>query len=414
MWAGNRWGAFFWPRIGHEVVVSFEDGDPDQPLVVGSVYNAANMPPLELPVTNLYCGIKSSSIRGRANENYNCLVFVDKKGQEHLAIHSERHMVLNAEFDVAARSGRHHTQRVSGAQVSTVGCLIGGGGSGGGSGQSPAEPVGIPASGGSGGAPATNQKTFLGQTSGTTWAQPHPQSVFGLSSSVVYGSAFTTSFPLSFQLAGGSLVKLIVDPIGFHENLDLPPKPPANQQVMGDGFLGSVQLTLGTSANITMGQVYDLHVGPPPVRHHLQDKTGPWPLAVHLGWEAEIAAGVFTLAYALLPQEDNEGVADLLRSFLVMGFQTLIQIILTTLVGAANAADLLARTKGITIEAAYATLKATPSTDQYIDHKGWEYTTFIAMLLTPFLMDSIGEGALITTSSSSSTKSSSSGSSSSK
>ena len=39
-WAGKGWGAFFWPRIGHEVVVVFEEGDPDQPLIVGSVYNA--------------------------------------------------------------------------------------------------------------------------------------------------------------------------------------------------------------------------------------------------------------------------------------------------------------------------------------------------------------------------------------
>ena len=44
VWAGNSWGAFFWPRIGHEVVVLFEEGDPDKPLIVGSVYNAKNMP----------------------------------------------------------------------------------------------------------------------------------------------------------------------------------------------------------------------------------------------------------------------------------------------------------------------------------------------------------------------------------
>ena len=31
VWAGKGWGAFFWPRIGHEVVIIFEEGDPDQP-----------------------------------------------------------------------------------------------------------------------------------------------------------------------------------------------------------------------------------------------------------------------------------------------------------------------------------------------------------------------------------------------
>src|SRR5690606_8903881 len=34
-WAGQNWGAFFWPRIGHEVLVSFLEGDPDRPVVVG-------------------------------------------------------------------------------------------------------------------------------------------------------------------------------------------------------------------------------------------------------------------------------------------------------------------------------------------------------------------------------------------
>lgn len=141
IWAGNRWGAFFWPRVGHEVVVAFEEGDPDQPLITGSVYNAENMPPLVLPAANMFCGIKSASVRGRASENFNSLVFVDKKGMEHLAIQSERHLVLNAEYDVDFRAGRHHFQRVPGAHVITVGSLPGSGGSGGGPAEAlPGEP----------------------------------------------------------------------------------------------------------------------------------------------------------------------------------------------------------------------------------------------------------------------------------
>ena len=131
IWAGKRWGAFFWPRIGHEVVVAFEDGDPDQPLIVGSVYNADNMPPLALPGTNMFCGIKSASVRGKANENFNSIVFVDLKDQEHLALQSERHMVLNAEFDVRHEAGRHHFQRIPSAHMTTVGNIPGGGSGGG-------------------------------------------------------------------------------------------------------------------------------------------------------------------------------------------------------------------------------------------------------------------------------------------
>ena len=132
VWAGKRWGAFFWPRIGHEVVVAFEDGDPDKPLIVGSVYNADNMPPLSLPATSMFCGIKSASVRGRASENFNSIVFVDLKGKEHLSLQSERHMILNAELDVDFRAGRHHFERVPSAQVTTVGTVPGGGSGGGG------------------------------------------------------------------------------------------------------------------------------------------------------------------------------------------------------------------------------------------------------------------------------------------
>lgn len=132
VWAGRRWGAFFWPRIGHEVVVTFEEGDPDQPLVIGSVYNAENMPPLSLPTANMYAGIKSHSLRGEASANFNSIIFVDKEGQEHMALQSERHMVVNAEYDVDFRAGRHHAHRIPGVHITTVGSFPGGGGSGGG------------------------------------------------------------------------------------------------------------------------------------------------------------------------------------------------------------------------------------------------------------------------------------------
>lgn len=120
-WAGKKWGAFFWPRIGHEVVVVFEEGDPDQPLVIGSVYNAENMPWFTLPLCKDFAGIKSVSTRGNAHEHFNGIVMVDRGGQEHLAIHSERHMIFNAEFDKQFHAGRHHGERVPGNRTVTVG-----------------------------------------------------------------------------------------------------------------------------------------------------------------------------------------------------------------------------------------------------------------------------------------------------
>ena len=125
VWAGKGWGAFFWPRIGHEVVVTFEEGDPDQPLIIGSVYNAANLPPFRLPGAKKYGGIKSASVHGTASQNFNGIMFVDEKGKEHLSIHSERFLVMNAEFDRSYTTGRHQGERVPGARTLTVGRLPG-------------------------------------------------------------------------------------------------------------------------------------------------------------------------------------------------------------------------------------------------------------------------------------------------
>ena len=126
VWAGKTWGAFFWPRIGHEVVVIFEEGDPDQPLIIGSVYNADNMPPFKLPLRKKLGGIKTATVQGSPKENFNGLIFFDEKGHEHLAIHSERHLSLHAELDKKFNAGRHKGERVPGASVLTVGRLPGG------------------------------------------------------------------------------------------------------------------------------------------------------------------------------------------------------------------------------------------------------------------------------------------------
>jgi len=125
VWAGKGWGAFFWPRIGHEVVVTFEEGDPDQPLIIGSVYNAANMPAFRLPAAKKFAGIKSATVNGTAGQNFNGLIFVDEQGKEHVAIHSERHLVINTEFDTSYTTGRQLGQRVPGARTTTVGRLPG-------------------------------------------------------------------------------------------------------------------------------------------------------------------------------------------------------------------------------------------------------------------------------------------------
>jgi type VI secretion system secreted protein VgrG len=101
VWAGNRWGAYFWPRIGQEVVVAFLEGDPDQPIIVGSVYNFNQLPPYLsdgklLPPDgkhkndNWLSGVKSNSTPGGVG--YNELRFDDTKGKEQVFLHAQHNL----------------------------------------------------------------------------------------------------------------------------------------------------------------------------------------------------------------------------------------------------------------------------------------------------------------------------------
>ncbi len=86
-WAGNQWGSSFIPRIGHEVIVNFLDGDPDRPLVTGSVYNAWNKPVYS---SKTQSGIKTRSTKGGDAQNFNELRFEDLKDSEQIYIHAEK------------------------------------------------------------------------------------------------------------------------------------------------------------------------------------------------------------------------------------------------------------------------------------------------------------------------------------
>jgi len=86
--AGKNWGSMYIPRIGQEVLVDFLSGDPDQPIVVGCVYNGSTMPPYPLPANATMSGFKSRTSKGGGG--FNELRFEDKKGDEQIFIHGER------------------------------------------------------------------------------------------------------------------------------------------------------------------------------------------------------------------------------------------------------------------------------------------------------------------------------------
>ncbi|CAD6552072.1 Actin cross-linking toxin VgrG1 [Paraburkholderia kirstenboschensis] len=109
MWAGKRWGAQFIPRVGQEVVVSFLDGNPDRPLIIGSVYNADNMPPYSLPDNKTQSGVKSRSHAGGGSEDYNEIRFEDKKGGEQVLIHAQKDLLEESEHDHNVQVAHNYT-----------------------------------------------------------------------------------------------------------------------------------------------------------------------------------------------------------------------------------------------------------------------------------------------------------------
>jgi type VI secretion system secreted protein VgrG len=80
LWAGQGWGAMWIPRIGHEVIVDFIEGDADRPIITGRVYHGNNQPPYPLPDKKTASTIKSDSSPGGGGSNE--LRFEDQKGGE--------------------------------------------------------------------------------------------------------------------------------------------------------------------------------------------------------------------------------------------------------------------------------------------------------------------------------------------
>ncbi|QCI64050.1 type VI secretion system Vgr family protein [Phreatobacter stygius] len=87
-WSGKAWGGVVIPRIGMEVVVEFIEGDPDYPLVTGTVYNGENKHPYELPANKTISGVKSRS--SKSDNGYNELIFEDKSSSEKVRLHAEK------------------------------------------------------------------------------------------------------------------------------------------------------------------------------------------------------------------------------------------------------------------------------------------------------------------------------------
>jgi type VI secretion system secreted protein VgrG len=117
-WAGKQWGSIQIPRIGQEVVVSFLEGNPDRPLITGSVYNASETVPYTLPDNQTRSTFKSNSSKG--GNGFNEICFEDKAGSEEIFIQAQKDMNVVVLNDSTATITKDETITVKGKRTMTV------------------------------------------------------------------------------------------------------------------------------------------------------------------------------------------------------------------------------------------------------------------------------------------------------
>lgn len=116
--AGARWGSMFLPRVGQEVVVEFEGGDPDRPLITGTLYHARNKPPYPLPEFRA-----RSTWRGHCPddaEEANEISFDDSKAEQHFIVRAQRDYSRRVGNDTREYVGRNRHLRVKQDQLEAV------------------------------------------------------------------------------------------------------------------------------------------------------------------------------------------------------------------------------------------------------------------------------------------------------
>ncbi|EAM2857707.1 type VI secretion system tip protein VgrG [Salmonella enterica] len=112
-WAGGKYGGQFIPRVGNEVLVSFVQGQPDYPIVIGAVYNGQNMPPFQLPSEKNESGfLTQSTSKGVPGEGHR-LSFNDKKGEERLTIIAQKDFYLTVKDQSHIKIGSNRTTELT-------------------------------------------------------------------------------------------------------------------------------------------------------------------------------------------------------------------------------------------------------------------------------------------------------------
>jgi type VI secretion system secreted protein VgrG len=118
-WAGKSFGAIFLPRVGQEVIVSFLEGDPDQPIVTGAVYNAEQTVPYALPDNSTRSTIKTQSSKNGTGK-FNEIRFEDKADSEEIYVHAQKDMKVEVLNDLTETIDHDHSTTVKNDHKLTV------------------------------------------------------------------------------------------------------------------------------------------------------------------------------------------------------------------------------------------------------------------------------------------------------
>jgi type VI secretion system secreted protein VgrG len=118
-WAGGGYGFVAIPRVGHEVLVDFFEGDPDSPVIVGSVYNQTSPTPYKLPEHQTQTGLRTDS--SPKSGGYNEIMFDDAKGKELIRVQAERNVEKIVKVDEGVSIGQHRTTLIGHTENTEIG-----------------------------------------------------------------------------------------------------------------------------------------------------------------------------------------------------------------------------------------------------------------------------------------------------
>lgn len=116
-WAGRQYGSLVLPRVGHEVLIAYLEGDPDQPFVIGSAYHATHRPPYPLPLHQTRTVLRTDSVEG---DGFHEVHLDDRAGQEQFGVHAQRNMLLKVGNDLRWDVAHDWVQVVTGDQLTHV------------------------------------------------------------------------------------------------------------------------------------------------------------------------------------------------------------------------------------------------------------------------------------------------------